>query len=93
MENLNIIDIITIITFLGGLASLYIKINNDMINMKKDQEKETALLKKEIESINQNTDKFEKVLDKLEFAIEKLNDSQVSLSQAIFELRTEIRKN
>ena len=85
-------DILIIIGYVFTAIGLYIKLKTDM----KEQEKHSALLELEIKQIKENNilkdSNFEKVLDKLEGSIEKLNECQMELTKAIIELRTEIKK-
>lgn len=66
-----------------------------MIEIEKTTDKEISLLKQEMVSLTKtNSDreiKFEKVLEKLEIAIEELNKSQMELSKAIILLQSEIK--
>lgn len=66
-----------------------------MIEIEKTTDKEISLLKQEMVSLSKtNSDreiKFEKVLEKLEVAIEELNKSQMELSKAIILLQSEIK--
>lgn len=99
-------DIMTIITIVGGLIGLYIKMKLDLQNTIKDIDKYKDVMdlkinnlktniEKDLDIINKNSAerdvKFEKVLDKLEGSIEKLNECQMELTKAIIELRVEIK--
>lgn len=88
-------DIITIIIFIVGLLASYVKFREGLIAFSKDTDKEIALIKQEITIVRDNHSekdmKFEKVLEKLEEAIEKLNVSQLELSKAIIMLQAEIK--
>lgn len=99
-------DVITIITIVGGLIGLYIKMKLDLANTIKDIDKYKDVMdlkidnlktniEKDLDIINKNSAerdvKFEKVLDKLEGSIEKLNECQMELTKAIIELRVEIK--
>ena len=99
-------DVITIITIVGGLIGLFIKMKLDISNINKDLEKHKDVMdlkvynlkiniEKDLDVINKNSAerdvKFEKVLDKLEGSIEKLNECQMELTKAIIELRVEIK--
>ena len=88
-------DIVTIISFIVGLLASYVKFREGLIAFSKDTDKEIALIKQEITIVRDNHSekdmKFEKVLEKLEEAIEKLNVSQLELSKAIIMLQAEIK--
>lgn len=88
-------DIISIVIFLIGFIGTYINQRISNISIQKDFEKDQALMKQEISALKTTSAekdiKFEKVLEKLEMAIEKLNDTQIELSKSIYELRTEIK--
>lgn len=88
-------DIISIFIFLFGLIASYVKFREKMIEIEKTTDKEISLLKQEMVSLTKtNSDreiKFEKVLEKLEIAIEELNKSQMELSKAIILLQSEIK--
>ena len=99
-------DVITIITIVGGLIGLYIKMKLDLANTIKDIDKYKDVMDLKIDNLKTNIDKdldiinknsaerdvkFEKVLDKLEGSIEKLNECQMELTKAIIELRVEIK--
>lgn len=99
-------DVITIITIIGGLIGLYIKMKIDLTNVIKDVDKYKDVMDLKIDNLKSNIDKdldiinknsaerdvkFEKVLDKLEGSIEKLNECQMELTKAIIELRVEIK--
>lgn len=98
-------DIIQVVIAVSAIIGLYIKMKIDMINIRKDSENSINLLhqktesslimvKKDIEilahSAIEKDKKIEKVLEKLEIALEKLNDNQVELSKAIIELKVEM---
>ena len=98
-------DIIQVVIAVSAIIGLYIKMKIDMINIRKDSENSINLLhqktesslimvKKDIESLAHSAiekdKKIEKVLEKLEIALEKLNDNQVELSKAIIELKVEM---
>lgn len=88
-------DLITIIIFVVGLIGGYIKLRESIINSHKDTEREIALMKQDMTTLKNNNNekdiKFEKVLEKLEQAIEELNKSQLELSKAIILLQAEIK--
>jgi len=99
-------DVITVITIVGGLIGLYIKMKLDLANTIKDIDKYKDVMDLKIDNLKTNIDKdldiinknsaerdvkFEKVLDKLEGSIEKLNECQIELTKAIIELRVEIK--
>lgn len=88
-------DLITIIIFVVGLIGGYIKLRESIINSNKDTEREIALMKQDMTTLKNNNNekdiKFEKVLEKLEQAIEELNKSQLELSKAIILLQAEIK--
>jgi hypothetical protein len=94
-------DIIQIVIAVFVIVGLYVKMRVDMVSFRKDseilyQKTESSLnmVKKDIENLTHSAiekdKKIEKVLEKLEIALEKLNDNQVELSKAIIELKVEI---
>ena len=94
-------DIIQIVIAVFAIVGLYVKMRVDMVSFRKDseilyQKTESSLnmVKKDIENLTHSAiekdKKIEKVLEKLEIALEKLNDNQVELSKAIIELKVEI---
>ena len=88
-------DLITIIIFLVGIIASYIKFREGLVTFSKDTEKEIALIKQEISSLRTNNNekelKMDRVLEKLEVAIEELSKSQIELSKAIILLQAEIK--
>lgn len=87
--------IIFIITNVIGGIGLFIKNKLDINNLENRINNDRALMQKDIDNLIKTKDieneRFEKVLDKLENSIEKLNVSQTELVKAISELRMEIK--
>lgn len=89
-------DIISILIFLSGIIGIFIKMKIDQAKMEAKIEMNNILLNKDIEMIkndyNERDIRFEKILGKLENAIEDLNKSQKELAIAIVELKSELKK-
>lgn len=89
-------DIISIVIFLSGIIGIFIKMKIDQAKMEAKIEMNNILLNKDIEMIkndyNERDVRFEKILGKLENAIEDLNKSQKELAIAIVELKSELKK-
>lgn len=87
--------IIFIVSNIIAGVGLFIKNKLDINNLENRINGNTALMQKDLDNLIKTKDieneRFEKVLDKLEISIEKLNVSQTELVKAISELRMEIK--
>jgi len=89
-------DIISIIIFISGIIGIFVKMKIDQTKMEAKMEMNNLLVQKDIDMIksdyNERDVRFEKILSKLENAIEDLNKSQKELAIAIVELKSELKK-
>lgn len=85
----------TIISGLSGGFAAWLKVKIDITSLENRMNQSNALMQKDVDNLIKTKDidneRFEKVLDKLEISIEKLNISQTELVKAISELRLEIK--
>lgn len=89
-------DIISIIIFISSIIGIFVKMKIDQTKMEAKMEMNNLLVQKDIDMIksdyNERDLRFEKILSKLENAIEDLNKSQKELAIAIVELKSELKK-
>lgn len=89
-------DIISIIIFISSIIGIFVKMKIDQTKMEAKMEMNNLLVQKDIDMIksdyNERDVRFEKILSKLENAIEDLNKSQKELAIAIVELKSELKK-
>lgn len=89
-------DIISIIIFISSIIGIFVKMKIDQTKMEGKMEMNNLLVQKDIDMIksdyNERDVRFEKILSKLENAIEDLNKSQKELAIAIVELKSELKK-
>ena len=89
-------DIISIIIFISSIIRIFVKMKIDQTKMEGKMEMNNLLVQKDIDMIksdyNERDVRFEKILSKLENAIEDLNKSQKELAIAIVELKSELKK-
>ena len=89
-------DIISIIVFISSIIGIFVKMKIDQTKMEAKMEMNNLLVQKDIDMIksdyNERDVRFEKILSKLENAIEDLNKSQKELAIAIVELKSELKK-